>query len=184
MVRFQVNTYKIIVCEAVYLIYHYRACQTAFSWSVLRAKDILQSFSMKVSGPEELMCHTAKTIVQIKNALSFLFIFRGRWPWISLRFLWQLRGTLGNLVLHAPARFNSRMEEEIKVVTLQQLKGKLKLTGFFPTMSFSTFWTWDTWSSLVLSSLLRIRSYIPTSISRGMSSPSSTPVRGWQEKRK
>lgn len=92
---------------------------------------------------------------------------------------------MGNLVLHAPARFSSWMEGKIKVVTLyvQQPKGELKLTGFFPTMSFSTFWTWDTWSSLVLSSRLRIRSYIPTSISRGMSSPSSTPVRGGEEKR-
>lgn len=31
-------------------------------------------------------------------------------------------------------------------------------TGFFPTMSFSTFCTWDTWSSLVFSSRLRMRS--------------------------
>lgn len=35
---------------------------------------------------------------------------------------------------------------------------KLVLTGFFPTMSFSTFCTWETWSSLVLSSRLRMRS--------------------------
>lgn len=31
-----------------------------FSWLTLGAKYILQSFSMKVPGPEELMCHTAK----------------------------------------------------------------------------------------------------------------------------
>lgn len=29
-----------------------------FSWPALGAKDILQLFSMKVSSPEELMCHT------------------------------------------------------------------------------------------------------------------------------
>lgn len=46
----------------------------------LRPKDILQSFSVRVSGHEESMSHTAK---KVKNAPSFLFIFRGCWSWIS-----------------------------------------------------------------------------------------------------
>lgn len=46
------------MCEAVYLIYYYRAHHTPLFLAALGAKDILQLFSMKVFSPEEFMCHT------------------------------------------------------------------------------------------------------------------------------
>lgn len=145
-------------------------CHVLYLQLTVNHTYIFQYISIKGSGSFELVYfHHKKTASD-------------EWFSISIHFLRKLAMYKIEILYGCSVRFGID-DCKIKVHTFyMHPKSKWKLTGFFPTINFSTSWTWDTWSSVVPSSRFRIRSYIPTSIFRGMSSPSSTPVRKFGER--